>query len=219
MMYVNSGDLHIMPRRKTHFANENYYHLYNRGVEKRIIFNDKEDYNTFLEILTYYLVPRKDIPEIFSRKPQIKISDGISLLSFALMPNHFHFLVRQNKKDAIVTLMNSLGITYAKYFNKKNKRVGSLFQGRFKAKMIDNDEYLLHLSKYIHLNPKDIWEKPLSEYPYSSYRFYVHGGPKDFIDTETVLSYFTSSYERLSYAAFVEDVPIKFSAIENLTLE
>ena len=115
--------------------------------------------------------------------------------------------------------MHALSTTYSKYFNKKYERVGSLFQGRFKAKLIDKDEYLLYLSKYIHTNPKKVWAKALLDYPYSSYRFYVHGGPKEFIDTKTILSYFSSEHKNLSYQAFVEEIEADFSPIDPLLLE
>ena len=209
-----------MPYRQTIFSNDNFYHVYNRGVEKRTIYEDKKDYEVFLEILTYYLIPDKKWPiEIFSRKPQVKISHSVSLLCYCLMPNHFHLLLKQKKKEGIKSLMHAAGITYSKYFNKKYDRVGSLFQGRFKAKLVETDEYLLQLSKYIHLNPEEFYKKPIVSYPYSSYRFYVDGGPKDFIDTKTVLSYFSDKHKHLSYRNFVEEIKSDFSPIEPLLLE
>ena len=208
-----------MPIRKTVFANNHYYHIYNRGVEKRTIFEDEQDYKTFIEILVYYLVPDKSLPDIFSRKPQVKISQGVSLLCFCLMPNHFHLLIKQKRDKSIVALMNSLGITYAKYFNKRHNRVGGLFQDRFKSKLINKDEYLLHLSKYIHLNPKEFWKKSLAAYPYSSYRFYLEAGPKEFIDVDFILSYFSNEHKNFSYQAFVEETEADFSPIESLLIE
>lgn len=209
-----------MPIRKTVFANNHYYHIFNRGVEKRIIFQDEKDYKTFIEILAYYLIPDKKKPEVFSRKPQVKISQGVSLLCYCLMPNHFHFLIKQKKDNGIVTLMHALGITYSMYFNRRYNRIGSLFQGRFKAKIITKDEYLLQLSKYIHLNPKEFYKRPLSTYPYSSYKFYLQPqtAPKDFIDVEFILSYFSSQHKHLSYQAFVEEIEPDFSSIEPLLL-
>jgi len=209
-----------MPYRQTVFSNDLFYHIYNRGVEKRTIFQNEKDYRTFLEILIYYLVPDKKWPvEIFSRKPQVKISHGVSLLCFCLMPNHFHLLLKQKKNDGIKSLMHATGITYSKYFNKKYDRVGSLFQGRFKAKLIETDDYLLQLSKYIHLNPQEFYKKPISKYPYSSYRFYLEGGPKKFIDTKTVLSYFSSEHKNLTYKAFVEELKSNFSSLGSLVIE
>ncbi|OGD53363.1 hypothetical protein A3J78_01130 [Candidatus Beckwithbacteria bacterium RBG_13_35_6] len=188
-------------------------------MEKRIIFKNTQDYKTFSEILTYYLIPRQKVPSVFSKKPQEIVSRSVNMLCYCLMPNHFHLLLEQTKENGIVKFMNALGITYARYFNKKYNRVGSLFQGRFKAKLIDKDEYLLQLSKYIHLNPREIYQNPLSTYPYSSYRFYLYGGPKEFIDTKTILSYFDSTNKKLSYQSFVEDVDSDFEPIKLLTFE
>lgn len=209
-----------MPRRKEKFINDYYYHVYNRGVEKRTIFKNKEDYQVFLEILIYYLVPEKKWPDnIFSRKPQVKISQSAKLLCFCLMPNHFHLIVKQDKKDGIRALMHALGITYSMYFNKKYDRVGSLFQGRFKAKLINSDEYLLQVSKYIHLNPQEFSRKPLNTYPYSSYRFYLEGGPQNFIDTKTILNYFSYKNKNHSYKRFVEEIETDFNSMKPLLIE
>jgi len=210
-----------MPFRKTVFTNNYYYHLYNRGVERRNIFENNKDYQTFLEILTYYLTPDKtEAPAVFSRTPQVKISHSVSLLCYCLMPNHFHFLVKQEKDNGIVSFMHALGITYSKYFNNKYKRIGSLFQGRFKAKLVDKEEYLLQLSKYIHLNPKKIYHKELAIYPFSSYKFYLHPivNQKSFIKTDLILDYFSSKNKFLSYQAFVEDLEPDFNSIHSLLL-
>jgi len=210
-----------MPIRKTIFANNYHYHVFNRGVEKRVIFQDEKDYHVFLEILAYYLIPNQKTPPIFSRKPQIKISQGITLLSYCLMPNHFHFLIKQKKDNGIVSLMQALGNTYAKYFNKRYYRVGSLFQGRFKAKIVTKDNYLLQLSKYIHLNPQEIYKKPLVSYPYSSYKFYLQPqiAPKDFIDVNFILDYFSCKEKNFSYQKFVEEIELDSSLIEPFILE
>jgi putative transposase len=135
------------------------------------------------------------------------------------MPNHFHLLIKQKKDHGIVSLMHALGIAYSMYFNKKYDRVGSLFQGRFKAKLVDEDDYLLYLSKYIHLNPKEFYKKNLPSYPYSSYRFYLEGGPKEFINTETLLSYFSHQHKKLSYKAFVEEKATDWSDLEPILLD
>lgn len=200
-----------MPYRKTIFANDYYYHIYNRGVEKRIIFQNQQDYCVFLEIMAYYLIPDSKIPKIFSRKPKERIPHSISLLSYCLMPNHFHLLLQQKKNKGIQEFMHAIGVTYSMYFNKKYQRVGSLFQGRFKAKMVDKDEYLLHLSKYIHLNPS----KNPATYAYSSYQYYLHSiAPKEFIDTTTILSYFSNKHKNFTYQKFVEEIPLDIEYID-----
>ena len=221
MTYLTYFRFRYMPIRSTVFVNDNFYHLYNRGVEKRIIFNEQKDYEVFLSILIYYLSPTQIKHDVFSRKPKIRIPNSVSLLCYCLMPNHYHFLIKQNKDNGITTLMHALGVTYSMYFNKKYERVGSLFQGRFKAKLIDKDEYLLQVSKYIHLNPKEFYNKPLSTYPYSSYKFYINSKitPNNFIETEPILSYFSSQYSQLSYRAFVEEIKIETSHLKSLLID
>ena len=92
------------------------------------------------------------------------------------MPNHFHFLLQELRSGAITSLMRSVTISYSMYFNKKYKHAGTIYEGKYKAKMIDSDEYLMHVSRYIHLNPKDIGINPLV-YPYSSIHSYINPKP------------------------------------------
>lgn len=148
---------------------DTFYHIYNRGVEKRKIFLDQQDYTVFLSYLRTYLEPKNE-----SELKQIIISPlstwkeknradkelhlknyfgELELICYALMPNHFHFLVKQIT-PSINYFMGSLGTRYAMYFNRKYKRDGDLFQDVYKAVIIESEEQLLHVSRYIHLNPK-----------------------------------------------------------------
>jgi putative transposase len=152
--------------KKPQFIEDNIYHIYNRGVEKRNIFLDDEDYFRFIHNLyefndespvvnvKYYFNTEKmngKPPHVNKeRKPRKLLVD---LLLFTLMPNHFHFLVRQKEKNGIVKFMQKLGTGYTMYFNQKQKRVGGLFQGRFKAINIDREVHFIHLPHYIHTNP------------------------------------------------------------------
>jgi len=145
-----------------------YYHIYNRGVEKRNIFLDGADYFRFIlgarefncvaPVCNLYRFRDPlvlEVKNIEKKKPIVKF------VCYALMPNHFHFIVQQVENGGISKFMQKLGTGYTKYFNKRYKRNGVLFQGVFKAKHISTDEYLLHLSRYIHLNPlgllRDKW--------------------------------------------------------------
>jgi hypothetical protein len=127
------------------------------------------------------------------------------------MPNHFHLLIHQQKIGSIRACLSAIQLGYAKYFNTKYHRVGPLFQGRFKAKMIEKDEYLLQLSAYIHRNPLSLssWKHPkeirniLVSYPYSSYQEYLKHRLL-FVKTKTILAYFSKTNPKLSYQAFVE---------------
>jgi hypothetical protein len=124
------------------------------------------------------------------------------------MPNHFHFLLRQDSDVPITAFMLRLGTSYAKYFNTKYGEVGSLFQDRFKAKLVDTDEYLLQLSRYIHRNPKEILLRTpgveLASYRWSSYSCYLSGSKNEFVDPSFILSYFTKNNRSEDYRNFVE---------------
>lgn len=187
-----------------HFQPNMPYHIYNRGNRKSDIFMDRRDYERFIRRLKEY---KKDY--------------DISLLCYCLMPNHFHFLLKAPNESSITGFMLRLCTSYAKYFNIKHELVGRLFQERFRAKLVETDEYLLHLSRYIHLNPisddldtltslrttpgverEQIREK-LKLYPWSSYQEYLKR-KNDLCTTDTLLSYFSTTYAHLSYPAFVE---------------
>ena len=133
-----------------------YYHLYNRGVNKGLIFSDDHDYKTFLYYLKLYLCSEELQVEYLKLFPSRKLKnycDRLKLLAYSLMPNHFHLLVWQKDADAINHFMRSLIVKYAMYFNKKYKRIGPLFQGVYKAVQVENEQQLIYLSKYIHRNP------------------------------------------------------------------
>lgn len=185
-----------------------YYHIYNRGVEKRRIFFDRGDYNTFLHYLSLYLTP---IDEIRKEKPLLRLnivknnlSDEVELLAYCLMPNHFHLLVKQKAIDGITRLMRQITTGYSMYFNKRYNRQGHLFQGRFKAANIDSDEHLLHLSRYIHLNPKDRGVS-LTEFEWSSYLNYLGNKNEQWVNTGLILNYFTKGNYQGTYKQFVEE--------------
>lgn len=132
----------------------------------------------------------------------------VKIYCYCLMPNHFHLLVQQLTDGGISEFLRKASDSYTRYFNTKHERVGSLFQGVFKAKLIDSEEYLLHLSKYIHKNsfPLDEWEHRV--YPYSSYQFYLSGEPHLFCDTNFISSYFSKTNPNLTYQSFVEETEL-----------
>ena len=145
--------------RNIKFSLGEYYHIYNRGVEKRIIFNNEHDYQRFLLLLVLVndeksvevqqLLRDYSIPELIAqkRKPLVNI------VSFCLMPNHYHLILMETTEMGISKFMHKLGTGYTLYFNLKNDRNGSLFQGTYKAKHAEDDRYLKYLFEYIHLNP------------------------------------------------------------------
>ena len=145
-----------MPRRRVEFREGEYYHVYNRGHNRQKIFLERENYLFFLARLRDHLA--------------VEVCD---IIAYCLMPNHYHLLVRLNS-DGLSNALKTFGISYTKAINKRYGRIGPLYQGPFRAVHADRDEYLLHLSRYIHLNPvsaglvvcADEWE-------FSSYREYL----------------------------------------------
>ncbi len=174
-----------------YFFPGSYYHVYNRGTRKEPIFLHPRDYIRFLKRVREY-------KEKFS----------ITILAYCLMPNHYHFLLRQDSDISLTTFMLRLGTSYAKYFNIKYDQVGSLFQDRFKAKLVAVEEYLLHLSRYIHRNPLDILLATpgveLAEYRWSSYPIYLNNWKDDIVDSSNILSYFAQQNPTDDYKGFVE---------------
>ena len=143
-------------RRPFSFSLHEFYHLYNRGTEKRIIFMDTDDWEHFLSLL--YLCNNKN-PIVFRELPHkdlFNVERGETLVdigAYCLMPNHFHILVREKIENGISNFMKKLSTAYSMYFNTKYERTGSLFEGTFKAHHADTDRYLKYLFSYIHLNP------------------------------------------------------------------
>lgn len=155
--------------RKTYFAEDSFYHVYNRGVERVDIFLEKNDYERFLYLLfscndTNPLlnsqVNYRGLASIEDKKKRDRLVD---IISFCLMPNHFHLVLKQIKNKGISTFMQKLGTGYTMYFNVKRERSGSLFQGPFKAIHIDKQNYLDHIITYVHLNPADLIEPKWKE--------------------------------------------------------
>ncbi len=189
------------------FADGEHYHIYNRGVEKRLVFEDQRDCRRFLETLDYYRLKKQPSRFSFRKRPVIakKTKPGkplVEILCYCLMPNHFHLLIKQLQDNGITDFISLVSNSYTKYFNTKYKRVGPLFQGTFRAVRIENDEHLIHLSRYIHLNPLiDYVVKDLKRFPFSSYHEYVKEQGL-LTNPREVLSHFKSGKD---YAKFVLD--------------
>ncbi len=209
-------------QRKDPFVVGEYYHVYNRGVDKRIIFNDSQDYRRFI-ILLYICnssIPIKLDNLIGFHKmsyEQVLIHERgerlVSIGAWCLMPNHFHLLLKEEVSGGISKFMGKIGTGYSMYFNARNDRKGSLFSGRFKSKNISEDVYMKHLFGYIHLNPLDLgitgWEEMLKNnndissqamsildnYNYSSYKEYLNFNRVEtpIINKEAFPEYFRTS--------------------------
>ena len=176
-----------MSTRKQSFAPEEFYHLYNRGTDKRKIFMDKHDYEYFLFLMyvcnTIKSIELRNIGENFDREETI-VDIGV----YCLMPNHFHILIHEKIDGGISKYMLKLMTSYSMYFNKKYKRTGKLYEGKFKSTHASDDNYFKYLYSYIHLNPAKLVDKNWKEnkkknirtlleyvfsYEYSSLKEYV----------------------------------------------
>ncbi len=204
-----------MGERAVTFALGEYYHLYNRGTDKRIIFCDASDYKRFTELLflcnSVGPVNMRDVYRdhrsafTYTRGEQL-----VAIGAYCLMPNHFHVLATPLCEGGMTKFMNKLGTAYSMYFNKKYERSGALFQGRFKAQHVDDDVYLKYLYAYIHLNPVKLiqldWKEKgisnvkhafsyLATYPHSSFMHYLGVVRKEDVicSVEKFPTYFTDT--------------------------
>ncbi len=223
-----------MPYRKIPIVAGEIYHVFNRSIAKLPIFKTNSDYVRTTKVVEFYRFKKLPIRfSYFKRLPDDLKKDFINsymqdenktleIMSYCIMPNHVHFLIKQLKFGGISNFMRNFQNSYSKYFNTKYKRAGSLFQAMFKAVRIESDEQLIHVSRYIHLNPTTsfiINPQQLEKYPWSSLKDYLSKQHQSFISTEQILSYFKS---RGAYKKFVKDnldYQQKLDEIKHLILE
>jgi putative transposase len=174
---------------------DSFQHIYTRGHDRRKVFSDEQDYITFLNLLERYLSPEEAKDPYGISYPNFY--NKVELLAFCLMPNHVHLLIYQRQPGAMKELMRSVLTSYSRYFNKKYKRSGSLFESNYKASMISDESYLEHISRYIHLNPKH-WQ----DYEYSSLPYYLQRDEVSWVRPERINSMFSGPND---YLEFVSD--------------
>ena len=173
----------------TPILEDHYYHVYNRGVTKQTLFYDRADYARFLFLLLHlqsplafsqtnrYIKKYLESGEFGVSPDQLnQILEGrfVEILSFCIMPNHFHLTVKAVTDVGVSKYMQKVSNAYAKYFNKRYKKSGHVFQGVYKARLVDTDQQLTYLSAYVHRNPQEInaWKDNTYGYPWSSYQDY-----------------------------------------------
>ncbi len=143
-----------------------YYHIYNRGILKNLIFRDEADKKRFIKLLFVCNSDKSVVFKSIQGRSLDEIDRGSTLVdigAYCLMPNHFHILVKEKIDDGLSIFMKKLLTAYAMYFNTKHERKGILFEGRFKTKHVDSDEYLNWVFSYIHLNPVKLIDKNWKE--------------------------------------------------------
>lgn len=220
-----------MPSRKVPLITGEYYHIYNRGFNKNLIFLSPDDYSRAYKTIQYYqfITPSIKFSYLNSRPIEQQrsilgqlVQTTIDILSFCFMPNHFHFLIKQNKNNGILNSISKFSTSYANYFNIIHEKNGPVFEGRFKAIRITNNEQLLHLSRYIHLNPytasiiKDI--NQLQNYPFSSLREYLNPQRFNLSQTDEILKQFKSSQDYLDFVTDHADHQKHLHLIKNITV-
>ena len=181
-----------MATRPVNMVEGEFYHVYNRGTDKRLMFRDDTDYKRFIKLL--YIsnsVTRINIRDILRKNNEpYSYERGVPLVSigaYCLMPNHFHILLTPCVEGGVSAFMHRLGTGYSMYFNRRYNRTGTLLEGPFKSSWVDSDIYLKYLYAYIHLNPLKLWKRGdidveitdeatlefLKSYPYSSLPDYL----------------------------------------------
>jgi len=203
----------VPTNRKTVFANNQFYHLFNRGVERRPIFTNKWEFQRAIDTINFYqfqntplryskyLALNEKLKSAFFKDLE-KSQKQVEIISYCLMNNHLHLLAKQIEDGGISKFMASFTNSYTKYFNTKYQRVGPLFQGVFKAVRVESEEQLIHLSRYIHLNPVTgyiLKPEELKNYNWSSYLGYLKVMREEY---KEVLNFFKSAKD---YEKFVLD--------------
>ncbi len=192
--------------RNIKFVLKEFYHIYNRGTDKREIFLDKEDLYRFLQYLEL-LNSVEIIGSVYEnsfRKNKLGSSAPklVNIIAYCLNQNHFHFILEQIEEDGISKFMHRISTGYTNYFNKKNERSGCLFQGRYKAKHIFSNEYLLHLGVYVNLNNR-VHEGMNKEWmellPFSSFNEYINSKNRGICNKNIILGQFKNSKEFSKY--------------------
>jgi putative transposase len=182
--------------RKIKFYNEEYYHIYNRGVDKRKIFMDEDDYQRFLRSMEIFSETKSPAGDLVAEK-------RVDIICYCLNPNHYHFILKQLQDKGIEKFMHKLGLGYTSYFNQKYDRSGALFQGTYQAMEVKDNSGLLWLSGYVNGNSEIHGIAKAEDYQWSSYSYYLNKKEKDICKKEDILEEFKNIEE---YRNFVQMV-------------
>ncbi|MFH1561241.1 MAG: transposase [Patescibacteria group bacterium] len=218
-------------KRNLVFAENEYYHAYNRSTANEQIFAKKQDVKRALDIISFYRykqalrfsfynrLKHDDKKEYLQKLPNKK--SLVTIYAYSLMPNHYHLLLKQNSANGIQKFLSDFQNGFAKYFNVKNKRSGSLFQRPFKAKHIETEEELLHISRYIHLNPTTSYMMEFEELKknhLTSLPLYLNN-EQTFVNTGFITGSFGNSAKYEKFVADQVDYQKKLADIKHLLLK
>ena len=186
-----------MPYRSNAFTQGQYYHIYNRGAGRGNIFTNEGNYLYLLRLVEEY-APKY----------------GVAVIAYCLMPNHYHFLLRQETEILLSKFMQVLFNAYVQALNAQQERTGTLFEGRFRHKCVEKWEYLIVLCRYIHLNPvmAGLVTRP-EDWPYSNYQDWIGLRDGGLVDKVFVQDHFSSAEE---YVKFVNDVEDEKKSYEKI---
>ena len=226
-----------MPGRAIPLVNEEFYHIFNRGIDHRPTFLNKRDFTRAVTSIYFYrfISPPIKLSQYLRLNSQeqngilVQLEKNkalVEILCYCFMPNHFHFLLRQKKESGIAKFMSNFQNSYTRYFNIRQQRNGPLFLGQFKAIRIETEEQLFHLTRYIHLNPyssylvKNLGK--LKEYLWSSFPEFLER-KEGFCEKKLLLNQFKNkeNFEKfiLSHADYQRDLEkIKHLILENQRL-
>jgi putative transposase len=221
-----------MPLRKIVFANEETYHIVNRGVDSKLIFTTTREYKRAKQTLDFYryqsdlklslfLSRDEKEKEKFLKKRQ-NSQQMVDIIAYCFMPSHIHLLLKQIANNGVSKFMSKFTNSFARYFNSRHKRKGPLFEGMFRAIRIETEEQLIHVSRYIHINPVVsyvIKRKDLTTYHWSSLREYLGKENLKICNSKLILDHFSS---RDAYYKFLKDqvdYGRKLQKIKRLILE
>lgn len=214
-----------MGLRKTILATGETYHIFNHSAGRIPIFRGQRECSMFLEAIKFYLQPNP--PTKFSiyrtskERFPIKLNPVLVKIScFCIMPNHFHLILRQEIDNGIRKFIQRVSNSFAHYFSIKNKQRGHIFEGNFKAVRVETDEQLLHLSRYIHLNPVTSYlVNDPEDYHYSSYKIYLGKESSEIIDPSPILNHFSSKDKYKEFVLSQKEYQRTLDKIKHLLLE
>lgn len=224
-----------MPARKFPLAIDQYYHIFNRGINKQPIFLGLKDYQRALDLLDFYsfatvklrfskflLLPREE-RTIFWEKLRKEKNKLVEIVAFCLMPNHFHFQLQQKKDNGISKFMATFQNSYTRYFNTKYKKIGPILQGQCKAVRVEDDEQFIHLTRYIHLNPYTSYivkdKDDLETYPWSSFPEYIGKVSTVVCNKDIIVERFKDITNYRTFVFNQADYQRELGKIKHLTLE
>lgn len=224
----------FMPLRKEFFETNNFYHIFNRGFKKQNIYLNSQDYKRFSSILeiypqgiewkfSYWKLQGIKWKQAIIIKCKIEEKQLVEIIAYCLMPNHFHLLVKQQKDEGIRKFMTKLSNSYAHYFNVKHNQSGPVFEGRFKAVKIESNEQLLHVSRYIHLNPysAEIIKKKddLINYDFFSLKEYLNKENRLICNPAIILKQFSNLDKYLEFVIDNADYQQSLQRIKKLIID